>query len=103
MDLSLLPLVSSLILTVASRLLHLYSTDDKTSRLMMESFSIVRDTWRGTQTYMEKRRGRREIEVTRRIRGEIKRSESKLASNHFPMSSPQSGSLRDIHRVTQRR
>ena len=39
MDLSLLPLVFSLILTVASRLLHLYSTDDKTSRLMMESFS----------------------------------------------------------------
>ena len=31
MDLSLLPLVFSLILTVPSRLLHLYSTDDKTS------------------------------------------------------------------------
>ena len=31
-------------LTVASRLLHLYSTDDKTSRLMMKSFSTVRDT-----------------------------------------------------------
>ena len=42
--LSLLPLVFSLILTVASRLLHLYSTDDKTSRLMMKSFSTVRDT-----------------------------------------------------------
>ena len=70
MDLSLLPLVFSLILTVASRLLHLYSTDDKTSRLMMmKSFSTVRDTWRGTQSYMEKRRGRREIEVTRRRRG----------------------------------
>ena len=39
LDLSLLPLVFSLILTVASRLLHLYSTDDKTSRLMMKSFS----------------------------------------------------------------
>ena len=49
----------------------------------MESFSIVRDTWRGTQTYMEKRRGRREIEVTRRIRGGIQRGKSKLASNHF--------------------
>ena len=103
MELSLLPLVSSLILTVALRLLHLYSTNDKTSRLMMESFSIVRVAWRGTQTYMEKRRGRREIEVTRRIRGEVKRRESKLASNHFPMCSPQSGSLRDVHRVTQRR
>jgi len=51
---------------------------------------------------MEKRRGRKELEVTRRRRGEIKRGESKLASN-FPMCSPQSGSLRDVHRVTQRR
>ena len=31
LDLSLLPLAFSLILTVASRLLHPYSTDDKTS------------------------------------------------------------------------
>ena len=103
MDLSLLPLVFSLILTVASRLLHLYSTDDKTSRLKMKSFSTLRDTQRGSQSYMEKRRGRREIEVTRRRRGGIKRGESKLASNHFPMCSPQSESLRDILRVTQRR
>ena len=64
LDLSLLPLVFSLILTVASRLLHLYSTNDKTARLMMKSFSTVRDTWRGTQSYMEKRRGRGELEVT---------------------------------------
>ena len=71
MDLSLLPLVFSLILAVASRRLHLYSTNDKTSRLMMKSFSTVRDTQRGTQNYMEKRRGRREIEVIRR-RGESK-------------------------------
>ena len=28
----------------------------------MKIFSTVRDTWRGTQSYMEKRRGRREIE-----------------------------------------
>ena len=83
MDLSLLLLVFSLILTVASRLLHLYNTNDETTRLMMKSFSIVRDTQRGTQSYMEKRRGRREIEVTRRRREEIKRGERKLASNHF--------------------
>ena len=102
LDLTLLPLVFSLILTVASRLLHLYSTDDKTSRLMIKSFSTVRDTQRGSQSYMEKRRGRREIEVARK-RGGIKRGESKLASNHFPMCSPQSGSLRDVQRVTQRR
>ena len=69
MDLSLLPLAFSLILTVASRLLHPYSTNDKTSRLMVKRFSTVRDTQRGSQSYMEKRRGRKEIEVTRRIRG----------------------------------
>ena len=101
MDLSLLPLVFSLILTVASRLLHLYSTDDKTSRLMMKSFSTVRDTQRGTQSYMEKRRERTETEVTRRRRGGIKKGESKLASNHFPMCSSQSAPLRDVHGVTQ--
>jgi len=65
LDLSLLLLVLSLIFTVASRLLHLYSTDDKMSRLKMKSFSTVRDTQRGSQSYLEKRRGRREIEVTR--------------------------------------
>ena len=64
LDLSLLLLVFSLIFTVASRLLHLYSTIDKTSSLKMKSFSIVRDTQRGSQSYMEKRKGRREIEVT---------------------------------------
>ena len=69
MNLSLLPLVFSLIFTVASRLLHLYSTNDKTSRLMMKSFSTVRDTQRGSQSYMGKRRGRREIEVPRRRQG----------------------------------
>ena len=69
----------------------------------MKIFSTVRDTWRGTQSYMEKRRRRREIEVTRRRRGGMKRGESKLASNHFPMCYPQSGPLRDVHRVTQRR
>ena len=57
--------VFSLILTVASRLLHLYSTNDKTYKLKMKSFSTVRDPQRGSQSYMEKRKGRREIEVTR--------------------------------------
>ena len=72
MDLSLLPQVFSLILIVASRLLHLYSTDDKISRLMIKSFSTVRDTQRGSLSYMEKRRGRREIEVARRRGGNQK-------------------------------
>ena len=57
--------IFSLILTVASRLLLLYSTIDKTSRLKMKSFSTVRETQIGSQSYMEKRRGRRELEVIR--------------------------------------
>ena len=61
LDLILPPLVFSLILTEASRLLHPYSTNDKTSRLMVKIFSTVRDTQKGSQSYMEKRRGKREI------------------------------------------
>ena len=98
MELNLLPLAFSLILTVASRLLHPYNTDDKTSRLIVKQFSTVRDprevhrlTWR---------RGRREIEVTRRKREGVKRGESNLASNQFPICSPQSGIFRELHRVT---
>ena len=100
MDLSLLPLAFSLILTVASRLLRPYSTDDNTSKLMVKIFSLVRNTQRVSQSYMEKRRGRREIEVTRRKRGGIKRGENNLASNKFPMCSPQSGTLIEVHGVT---
>ena len=99
LELSLLPLVFSLILTVASRLLHRYSTYDKTSRLMVKRFSTVRDAQKGSQSYRKKRRGRREIEMTRRRRGGIKRGESNLASNQFPMCSPQSGPLREVHGV----
>ena len=86
MDLSLLLLVFSLIFTVVSRLLLLYSTIDKISRLKMKSFSTVRDTQRGSQSFMEKRRGRKEIEVTRRRRGGVKRRETNLASNQFSIA-----------------
>ena len=65
LDLNLLALVFHLMLTVASRLLHLYSTVDKISRLKMKSFSSVRYTQRGSLSYMEKRRRKREMEVTR--------------------------------------
>ena len=69
----------------------------------MKSFSTVGDTWRGTHSYMEKRRGRREMEMIRRRRGGIKRGENKLSSNHIPLCAPQSVPLRDVHGVTQRR
>ena len=67
---------------------------------MEKRFSIVRDTQRGLQGYMKKRRGRREIEVTRRRRGGVKGGESNLANNQIPMCSPLSGTLREVHGVT---
>ena len=71
-------------LTVMSRhTVHTYSTDNKTSRLMVKQFFMARDTKRDSQSYKEKRRGRREIEVTRRRRGGVKRVDSNLASNQF--------------------
>ena len=99
MELSLLPPAFSLICRVASRLLHPYSTDDKTSKLMQTRFSTMRYTQKDSLSYMEKRR-MREIEMTRRRRGGIKREESNLASNQIPMCSPQPGTPRVVHRVT---
>ena len=68
----------------------------------MKRSSTVRDTERSSQSYMERRRGRREIEVIRRRRGGIKKGESNLVCNQFPMCSPQSGTLREVHGVPQR-
>ena len=92
-----LPLVFSLILTIASRFLHPFSTDDKTSRLMVKQFSTARDAKRGSQSYMEKRRGRKEIEVSKRRRRGIKRGESNVASNQFPICSLWSETPKKIH------
>ena len=64
MDLSILLTVIGLIFTVVSKLLLLYSTIDKTPKLKMKSFSTVRVTQRGSHHYVEKRRGRRDLEVT---------------------------------------
>ena len=49
---------------------------------MVKRFSTVRDTQRGSQSYLEKRRGKREIEVTSRRKGGIKTGESNLAVNN---------------------
>ena len=100
MDLSFLPLAFGLILTVASRLLHPCYTDDQLSRLLEKRFSTVRDTQRGSQSYMKKRRRRREIEVTRRRSGGIKSGESNVASNKIPICFTQTETPRDAHGVT---
>ena len=103
MDLGFLPLAFSLILIVASRLLHPYTTDDKTSRLMVKRFSTL---WgypeRFTELHGEEKRekGDRSDQEGKR---ENQRGESNLASNQFPMCFPQSGTVREVHVVTQRK
>ena len=62
---------------VASRLLHPYSTNGKTSRLMVKRFSTVRDTQRGLQSYMEKKRERKEIEVEEKRGNQKERDRSR--------------------------
>ena len=66
----------------------------------MKSFSTVRDTQRGSQSYTEKRRGRREIKVTGRKRRGVKRGETNLGINQLPKCSPQPRIPREIQRVT---
>ena len=51
---------------------------------MVKQFCTARNTQRGSQSYIEKRRRRREIEVTRRRRERVKRRETNLANNQFP-------------------
>ena len=48
---------------------------------------------------MEKRRRRKEIEVTKRRGRGVKRGERNLANIQFPKCLPQPGTPREIHRV----
>ena len=64
----------------------------------MKRFFTVRNTQRGSQSYMEKRRGRRKIEVSRRRRVGIKRRERDPGSALFLKCSPQPGTPTESHR-----
>ena len=55
-QLTLLPLAFGPSLTVASRLLHPYSIEDKTPRLLVKQFSTARNTQRDSQSYREGKR-----------------------------------------------
>ena len=55
-----------------------------------------------SQSYTEKR-GRKETEVARRVKGGIKRRETDPARNQFPKYSSLSGTHKEIHRVGLRR
>ena len=55
------------------------------------------------RSYTEKRRGRKEREEARRIKGGIKRRETDPASNQFPKCSPPSGTHRDSQSWVEKR
>ena len=57
--------------------------------------STVWTAQRRSRSYTEKKRGRKEIKVARKIKGGFKRRETDPASNQFPKSSPPSGTHRD--------
>ena len=67
------------------------------------SLCYVRSTvWtaqRCSWSYTEKRRGRKETEVVRRIKGGIKRRATDPASNQSPKCSPLSRTHKEIQRV----
>ena len=69
----------------------------------MKRFFTVRDTQGGSQSYMKKRRGRKEIEVSRGEKGRLKRGERDLGSTLFPKCSPQPRTPTEIHRIGLRR
>ena len=56
--------------------------------------STVWNPQRSSRSYIEKRRGSKEIEVNRRRKGGIKRRERDLGSTLFPKCSPQPGTQR---------
>ena len=58
---------------------------------------------RCSQSYTEKRRGRKETEVARGIKGGLKRRETDPASNQFPKCSSQSRTHRDSQSWVEKR
>ena len=88
MELSLLPLAFSPSLTVASRLLHSCSIEDKTPRFVGETILHSQEfPERSTELYREEK-GEEGGRSDKERRGGVKRGESNLASNQFAKCSP---------------
>ena len=64
-----------------SGLLCPHNTKDKTPQLTVKQLSTARNSQSDSQSYAEKRRGRKELQVTRRRKGKFKQEESDQASN----------------------
>ena len=89
----------SFIHPVVSRLLQLYSIDNKTSRLMVKRFSTVRDTQRCSQSYIKKKRGRREIEMSRRSKNETQEDRNRSTQFSVPKVFSIVQTPIEIHRI----
>ena len=72
------------LLTVSVRLLCPNSTEDRTPRLLVKQLSRTSNTQKKTQSYIEKRRGRKEKEITRRKKRKVKREKNNQADNKIP-------------------
>ena len=83
--LSVLPLdFSPIFFPVASRHLHPYSIDNKPSRLMVKGLSTMRDTQSVSQSYMKKRRGRKELDMSRRRKRGIQEKRDRSMQYSIP-------------------
>ena len=65
--------------------------------------STIWTAQRCSWSYTEKRRGRKETEVARRIKGGIKRRETDPASNQFPKCLSPSGTHKEIQSWEEKR
>ena len=65
----------------------------------MKRFSTVRDTQRGSQSYMKKRRGRREIEVSRRRKRGTQKERDRSTQLSVPKVFSVAQTPTEIHRI----
>ena len=66
---------------------------------MVKRFSTVRDTQRGSQSYMKKRRGRREIEMSRRRKRGTQEERDRSTQFSVPKVFSVSQTPTEIHRI----
>ena len=66
---------------------------------MVKRFSTMRDSQRGSQSYMKKRRGRREIEMSRRRKEGTKEERDRSTQFSVPKVFSIAQTPTEIHRV----
>ena len=69
------------------------------SRLMVKKFSTVRETQRGSQSYMEKRRGTKEIEMSKRRKRGTQEERDKSIQFFVPKVFSVAQTPTKIHRI----